>query len=45
VVGFFPSRGVVATFAEPIQPINQQVMVFGETESAQPALVSARAAR
>jgi quercetin dioxygenase-like cupin family protein len=31
VVGFFPSPGVVATFVEPIQPIGQQVMVFGET--------------
>jgi quercetin dioxygenase-like cupin family protein len=30
VIGFFPSPGVVATFVEPVQPINQQVMVFGE---------------
>lgn len=30
VVGFFPSPGVVATFVEAIQPIEQQVMVFGE---------------
>jgi hypothetical protein len=30
VIGFFPSPGVVATFVEPVQPIEQQVMVFGE---------------
>jgi quercetin dioxygenase-like cupin family protein len=45
VVGFFPSRGVVASFVEPVQPINQQVMVFGETRAAEPALAAAHAAR
>jgi quercetin dioxygenase-like cupin family protein len=45
VVGFFPSGGVVATFVEPIQPIDQQVMVFGETETTEPALSAAQPAR
>jgi quercetin dioxygenase-like cupin family protein len=44
VVGFFPSPGVVATFAEPIQPINQQVMIFGETETTEPSMAAAQAA-
>jgi quercetin dioxygenase-like cupin family protein len=39
VVGFFPSPGVVATFVEPIQPISQQVMVFGDAEPAEAAPV------
>jgi quercetin dioxygenase-like cupin family protein len=34
VVGFFPSPGVVATFVEPVQPINQHVMRFGQTDAA-----------
>jgi quercetin dioxygenase-like cupin family protein len=32
VVGFFPSPGVVATFVKPIQPIDQQIMIFGEAK-------------
>jgi quercetin dioxygenase-like cupin family protein len=31
IIGFFPSPIVVATFVEPIQPIGQDVMIFGET--------------
>jgi hypothetical protein len=34
VVGFFPSPGVMATFVEPVQPINQHVMRFGQTDAA-----------
>jgi len=34
VLGVFPSPGVVATFVEPIQPIDQQVMVFGDVPAA-----------
>jgi quercetin dioxygenase-like cupin family protein len=30
IVGFFPSPTVVATFVEPIQPINQDVLIFGD---------------
>ena len=30
IVGFFPSPTVVATFVEPIQPIGQDVLAFGE---------------
>jgi quercetin dioxygenase-like cupin family protein len=44
VVGFFPSPGVVATFAEPVQPIDQQVMVFGDAEASEPAMLGAEAA-
>jgi quercetin dioxygenase-like cupin family protein len=32
VVGFFPSRGVAATFAEPVQPLGERLLVFGEAE-------------
>lgn len=41
VVGFFPSPGVVATFVEPVQPINQHVMRFGPTDAAEPAMAAA----
>jgi quercetin dioxygenase-like cupin family protein len=34
VIGVFPKPGVVANFVEPIQPINQGVMVFGEVPAA-----------
>ena len=34
IVGVFPSPTVVATFVEPIQPIDQDVMVFGEAPAA-----------
>jgi quercetin dioxygenase-like cupin family protein len=44
VLGFFPSPGVVSTFVEPIQPIAQQVMVFGEAAE-KPADQVALAAR
>jgi quercetin dioxygenase-like cupin family protein len=30
VLGFFPSPTVVATFVEPIQPLGQNVLVFGD---------------
>jgi quercetin dioxygenase-like cupin family protein len=30
VAGFFPSPTVVATFAEPVQPLGERVLVFGE---------------
>lgn len=36
VVGFFPVPGIVATFIEPVQPIDTRVMVFGEAPA--PAL-------
>lgn len=29
VLGFFPSPTVIATFAEPIQPMRESVLVFG----------------
>jgi quercetin dioxygenase-like cupin family protein len=32
VVGFFPSRGVAATFAEPVEPMGERLLVFGEAE-------------
>jgi quercetin dioxygenase-like cupin family protein len=34
VIGFFPSPTVVATFVEPIQPLGQQVLVFGDLAAA-----------
>jgi quercetin dioxygenase-like cupin family protein len=34
VVGFFPAPGVVATFIEPVQPLDVQEMVFGQVEVA-----------
>jgi hypothetical protein len=30
VAGFFPSPTVVATFVEPVQPLGERVLVFGE---------------
>jgi quercetin dioxygenase-like cupin family protein len=41
VVGFFPSPGVVATFVEPVQPINQHVLTFGQTDAAEPVMAAA----
>jgi quercetin dioxygenase-like cupin family protein len=32
VAGFFPSRGVAATFTEPVQPMGERLLVFGEAE-------------
>ena len=45
VVGFFPSPGVVATFAEPVQPLDQRVMVFGQPDGAAAGQSAARASR
>ena len=45
VVGFFPSPGVVATFVEPVQPINQHVLTFGQADAAEPAMAAAGGTR
>ena len=37
VIGFFPSPTVVATFAEPILPLGQNVLVFGNVAEASAA--------
>lgn len=34
VIGFFPSPTVVSTFVEPIQPLNIQILVHGDTAGA-----------
>jgi quercetin dioxygenase-like cupin family protein len=30
VAGFFPCSGVAATFAEPVQPLGERLLVFGD---------------
>ena len=34
IIGFFPRPRVVSTFTEPIQPLGESVLVFGDTASA-----------
>jgi quercetin dioxygenase-like cupin family protein len=32
VAGFFPSRGVAATFVKPVQPLGERLLIFGVAE-------------
>lgn len=37
IIGFFPEPAVTATFVEPIQPLGQDTLVFGDTAEASAA--------
>ena len=34
IIGFFPEPAVTATFVEPIQPLGERTLVFGDTAAA-----------